>query len=31
MIHIKVTNKLGHDIFINIFENYMIYIHRSKF
>ena len=31
MIHIKVINKLGHDNFINIFANYMIYIYRSRF
>ena len=28
MIHNKDANKVDHDVFINMFANYMIYIHR---
>ena len=30
MIHIKVTNKVGQDVFISVFANYMIYIHKTR-
>ena len=29
MVHIGVTNKVGHDVFIDRFANCLIYIHRS--
>lgn len=31
MIYARVTNKMGHDVLINIFANYKVYIHKRKF
>ena len=31
MIRVKVTNKVGHDVFLNTFINLVIYIHRNRF
>ena len=31
IIHIEVTNQVGHDVCLNIFANHMLYIHRSRF